>query len=152
MRWLFLIPFSTSLIMGYIAQKSTDEITYLCGAMAAVTLFLSLVMAPWQVQLLILIVAVVIARQFWLKFERNKLLDSENSLVLTGDRKNNKQSTDATVNESEETVTRKYRGANYEVKIPKINVTQIEREGKYRGADFRVRYLQKEQEKINEEE
>lgn len=143
MRWLFLIPLSTSLITGYIAQKSADEITYLSAAITVVTLLLSLVMAPWQVQLLILIVAVFVVRQFWLRLERNKISSTDTSLVSQeisqSDRENNQEST-------EETIIRKYRGASYKVKIPKINVTEIEREGKYRGADFTVRYLQKEKE------
>lgn len=154
MRWLFLIPLSTSLITGYIAQKSTDEIAYLSAAMTAITLFLSLVMAPWQVQLLILIVAVVIARQFWLKLKWDKLAELKTSPNLQGDRKNDQPPVDTKANESEEKVIRKYRGASYEVTVPKINVTEIERDGKYRGADFRVRYLQKETEieEISEEE
>jgi hypothetical protein len=152
MRWLFLIPFGTSLITGYIAQKSKDELAYLSAAMTVVTVFLSLVMAPWQIQLLILVVAVVIARQFWLKVEQERFsqADFSNPQIAQSERDNNNLADQPTTSNSEETIIRKYRGASYEVKIPNINVTKIEREGKYRGTDCKVQYLQKEKENREE--
>lgn len=55
MDLFFLIPLTTALVAGYIFQKSADEMTsYLTGIVTLVSLFFSLVSAPWQIQLLVL--------------------------------------------------------------------------------------------------
>lgn len=54
MHLFFLIPLTTALVSGYIFQKSADEMAYLTGIVALISLFFSLVLAPWQIQLLVL--------------------------------------------------------------------------------------------------
>lgn len=137
MRWLFLIPITTGLISGYIAQKSDDEMAYLTGAFTIFSLFLSLILAPWQIQLLILLLVSLAVRQFWLKVESGITSESIPK-NLSSDR--------ATVNE-EGKITRKYRGATYEssVSTPEVGTENLSSgqpanpqpqkfELKYRGA------------------
>ncbi len=54
MHLFFLIPLATGLVSGYIFQKSADEMAYLSGIVALISLIFSLVLAPWQIQLLVL--------------------------------------------------------------------------------------------------
>jgi ABC-type enterochelin transport system permease subunit len=56
MLLFLLIPLCTALATGYLFKKSTDEIAYLAGMFAAISLILSLVLAPWQIQLGLLII------------------------------------------------------------------------------------------------
>ncbi len=63
MHLLFLIPLMTSLVAGYIFNKSAQEIADLSGSVAVISLILSLVLAPWQFQLLVLIVVIISTRK-----------------------------------------------------------------------------------------
>lgn len=64
MGLFFLIPLCTALATGYLFQKSTDEVAYLAGVFAAISLILSLVLAPWQIQFGLLIVVFMITNKF----------------------------------------------------------------------------------------
>jgi len=55
MSLLFLIPLVVSLITAAISQKSTDDLAEILGLSSLVGLFLSLVLAPWQLQVFILV-------------------------------------------------------------------------------------------------
>jgi hypothetical protein len=101
MHWLFLVPLSSGLISAYIAQKSADEIAYLTGAFTILSLFLTLVMAPWQIQILILLVAVIAVRQLWLKLNANFQLEVKSDEIVAANTVDSK-------------TTRKYRGVSYE--------------------------------------
>jgi predicted membrane protein len=59
MPLFFLIPLCTALVTGYFFTKSTDEVAYLAGVFAGISLILSLVLAPWQIQLVLLIVVLI---------------------------------------------------------------------------------------------
>lgn len=59
MHLLFLIPLATSLVAAYIFKNSADEIAYLMGSITVVSIILGLVLAPWQIQLLILIFVII---------------------------------------------------------------------------------------------
>jgi type IV secretory pathway TrbD component len=63
MPLFFLIPLCTALATGYLFQKSTDEIAYLAGMFAAISLILSLVLAPWQIQLGLLIIVLIMTNR-----------------------------------------------------------------------------------------
>ncbi len=54
MHLFFLIPLMTGLASGYIFKNCADEMAYLTGVITVISLTLSLVLAPWQIQLLIL--------------------------------------------------------------------------------------------------
>ncbi|MBF2067423.1 MAG: hypothetical protein IGS39_23840 [Calothrix sp. C42_A2020_038] len=51
----FLIPLFTGLVSSYLFQKSTDEIGYLAGGIAIISFVISLILAPWEIQLLLLV-------------------------------------------------------------------------------------------------
>lgn len=55
----FLLPLLTALVSGYLFQKSTDEIGYLAGGIAIISFIISLILAPWEIQLLLLVVVLV---------------------------------------------------------------------------------------------
>ncbi|MGM3305167.1 hypothetical protein ACSQ6I_04130 [Anabaena sp. WFMT] len=49
MPLFFLIPIFTGLVTGYFLNQN-DEIAYIAGVFTAVSLILSLILAPWQIQ------------------------------------------------------------------------------------------------------
>lgn len=67
MHLLFLIPLTTSLVAGYLFKKSADEMAYLTGVVTIVSLIVSLVLAPWQLQLLILMLVIISSKQILLQ-------------------------------------------------------------------------------------
>jgi hypothetical protein len=50
----FLLPLFTGLITGYIWKRSADEVAKLLGVACVICLVLSLIIAPWQLQVLLL--------------------------------------------------------------------------------------------------
>lgn len=137
MHWFFLLPLIVALVAGYISQKSNDEICYLTGTLTALSLVLSLFLAPWEFQVLILILALVAARQFW--FQIDARLQPELNLAETSvDPKN-----EETVEGQEPAVsshpnTRTYRGVSYESNSLAIAQSLAHSEGKYRGSPCSV--------------
>jgi hypothetical protein len=63
MPLFFLIPLCTALVTGYLFKKSTDEIAYLAGMFTVISLILSLVLAPWQIQLGLLIIVLIMTNR-----------------------------------------------------------------------------------------
>lgn len=55
MSLFFLIPMSFSLVIAIISQQSREDLAEITGLAAIVALVLSLVLAPWQLQLFILL-------------------------------------------------------------------------------------------------
>jgi hypothetical protein len=55
MSLIFLLPMSLSLVIAVISQQSSDDLAEITGLAAIVSLILSLVLAPWQLQLFILL-------------------------------------------------------------------------------------------------
>lgn len=54
MNLMFLIPLTTCLVSGFVFKKSADEMAYLTGVVSIFSLVLSIILAPWQIQLLVL--------------------------------------------------------------------------------------------------
>lgn len=65
----FLIPLTTAIVAGYIFKNSADEMAYLTGLVTLVSLILSLVLAPWQLQLLVLMLVLVSTKRLLLENE-----------------------------------------------------------------------------------
>ncbi|MCC5598027.1 hypothetical protein [Nostoc favosum] len=63
MALFFLIPLCTALATGYFFQKSSDELAYIAGVFAAISLIFSLVLAPWQIQFGLLIIVLIITNR-----------------------------------------------------------------------------------------
>lgn len=110
MAWGFLVPVAISLLVAYVLTNSADEIAYLAAAILLVSLLLSLILAPWPVQLLLL------------------------ALVLFSNRKISQSQRQQTGEESDDKkVKLSYRGIDYEPNSPTVEVTEDEIIGKYRG-------------------
>lgn len=120
MRLLFLLPLTSALITGYLFQKTTQEIAYLTGTIALVSLIFSLLIAPWQVQLIIVVVAIVIARQGWRRLQDIEKV--EESIKP-----------DQVTTTSKKKEINKYRGVLYNLSPSRINMTPGNLEIKYRG-------------------
>lgn len=75
MRLFFLIPVATGILSSYISFNSKDDISYIFGVVAGLSLVLSLILAPWEIQLLILLLVLINLRQFLVKKDS---LDNQN--------------------------------------------------------------------------
>lgn len=107
MSLVFVISLAIGIIAAYIFKHSADEISYLAAAIALVSLLISLVLAPWPIQLLLLILALLSNRQ--------RALPS-----------------DYLVEPQEEEKTKlSYRGVSYKPTPPPVDVTEAEIRGKY---------------------
>ena len=60
---LFLIPLTITLVAGYIFKDSAADIAELMILTTVFSLILSLVLAPWQLQLLVLILVLISTRR-----------------------------------------------------------------------------------------
>lgn len=72
MLLFFLLPLFTALISGYIYKQSTDEIGQLAGVVAAISLIISLVLAPWEIQVSLLVVVLIATPKLLWKNEGNR--------------------------------------------------------------------------------
>lgn len=135
MRLLFLIPFTTAVITSYFFQQTTQEMAYLMGTIAMVSLILSLLMAPWQVQLIIVIVAVIIARQGW-----RQLQETEKDEEVVKSDEISTISQEKYISREQIADPNKYRGVNYVFPII-ANISRVKIEGKYRGNPLPYRQL-----------
>lgn len=59
----FLVPLFTGLLTGYLVKQTNDEIAYIGGVFAIICLILSLILAPWQIQLILLVLVLVSTRK-----------------------------------------------------------------------------------------
>ncbi|BAY21049.1 hypothetical protein NIES2100_07940 [Calothrix sp. NIES-2100] len=78
MALFFLVPLCTALLTGYLVKQSTDEIAYIAGVFGFMFFILSLVLAPWQIQLLMLVLVLVITNRLLSKNESNLRNNTEN--------------------------------------------------------------------------
>ncbi len=124
MVFAFLIPLFTGLVSGYIFQKSTDEIGYLAGVAAVISFVVSLILAPWEIQFLLLVVVLVSTHKLLQQNESRIKLQSDRDRVLASP-------------QPQIEVPCKYRGANYEPHDTVTEVTEGEIVGKYRGSPWR---------------
>jgi hypothetical protein len=124
MRLVFTIPLLAGLLAGYIARKSEAEIAYLTSVLAIVSLLISLLMAPWQLQFLLLLVVFAIVRQFWLKIESQSQLASsqaENDRMRQYRGVTYEQDSPAPPATSNEKIQKHYRGVSYEANTEKLS-------------------------------
>jgi membrane protein implicated in regulation of membrane protease activity len=131
MRLFFLLPLTTGLISGYLCKKSADEMAYLTGTATVVSLILTLVLAPWQIQLLILGVTIFVTRKLLLK----NASKSESNSIAQSDRAQIETSGVSTENDASSEIRGMYRGAPWisdraKTPAPQPNPANL----KYRGA------------------
>lgn len=112
MNFSFMIPLGIVLIATYFFKKSADEIAYLSAIVMVIGLLFSLILAPWQFQLLLLVIAA---------FSTLRL------------RQQNQTITEIEIDQKPSLL---YRGSNYELNSSNpnnIEVADADLEGKYRG-------------------
>ncbi len=63
MPLFFLVPLSIFVITGYICNRCSDEVGYLAGLFAIISLIVSLILAPWEIQVLLLVVVLVTTKK-----------------------------------------------------------------------------------------
>jgi hypothetical protein len=141
MSLLFLIPLATGLVTGYIFKNSAEEMEYLPDLVTAVSLILSLILAPWQLQILVLLLVIISVRRLLQQHEyrmapKNNTQEKLNELSVTD------KATPATDGVAKREKVGKYRGANYELTSATAQVPEGEIAGKYRGAPCRIRHHQ----------
>jgi len=141
MHLLFLIPLATGLVTGYIFKNSAEEMEYLPDIVTVVSLILSLILAPWQLQVLVLVLVLISVRRL-LQQHDYRMAPKNN----TGEKLNELGATDehtpATARDTNREKVGKYRGANYELTSATSHVNEGEIAGKYRGAPCRIRHHQ----------
>jgi hypothetical protein len=69
MSWLFLVPLGIAVTAFFIYERSCDEIAILSAVASITGAVLSLVFAPWQLQLAALILGLILSQRL-LKAER----------------------------------------------------------------------------------
>jgi hypothetical protein len=107
-----MIPLTIVFVAIYFFKKSSEEIVYLCGIIAITALVLTLIIAPWQIQLFLLIIAALSTTKFWQPNQTITEIEVDNRKSLL------------------------YRGNNYENNSSNLNNLEIadaDLEGKYRG-------------------
>ncbi|MEA5573239.1 DUF4278 domain-containing protein [Calothrix sp. UHCC 0171] len=132
MAFAFLIPLLAGLVSGYIFKKSTDEIGYLAGVAAIISFIISLVIAPWEIQLFLLIVVLVSTHQ--LLQQNEYIIKSQRDRTLVAEPR---AMSDIPPEDVAVEAPCKYRGANYEPQDTVSNISKGELVGKYRGSPWR---------------
>jgi membrane protein implicated in regulation of membrane protease activity len=117
MSSIFIVSAAIVLISAFVYKHSSEEMAVLAGSIALVSLFLSLIFAPWPLQCLLLILVLL--------SNKRQLLSSQN-----------------TVKGREEKKTQLsqliYRGVKYEPNPPPADMSKGDFTGKYRGQVWRV--------------
>jgi hypothetical protein len=135
MRLFFLMPLTTGLIAGYIFNKSADEMAYLTGVVTVVSFILSLVLAPWQIQLLILALVIISTRKLLLQIEYKMQTQNSQEEKPNAPSGNNEFNTsEAKLAEGEKAGI--YRGTFWRSSQPKMSSRQTTFNLKYRGASI----------------
>lgn len=135
MHWIFLLPLVTCIASGYLCKKSADEMAYLTGTAAVVSLIFTLILAPWQIQLSILGVTIFGTKRLLLK----NLSKSESNSIAQSIAQSDRPYIEIPAISGESDVAAEikgmYRGAPWissqeKIPAPQPNPTNI----KYRGA------------------
>ncbi len=118
MEFTFLLPLTIGLMVGYKAWGSRHDIAHLAVIFAVVNLLASLLLAPWEVKVVLLILAAIVVGPLWQSF------DSKNNLP------------DTQTSDSKETELH-YRGISYESSKSTVPIEKTEKISKcYRGIDY----------------
>ena len=114
MYLVFLTSLTVALICVYVYKHASEDIAYLAASIFWISLVLGLVVAPWQLQLLLLLLVFVSKKRNLLPSKPLAQPQEENKIQLT------------------------YRGIKYEATPPSVEASKDEITGKYRGQIWRV--------------
>lgn len=126
MRLLFLIPLGIGLILTYLSRNFEEEVVYLTNVVTIISFALSLIIAPWQIQLFILVILLIKIQRFFPKIK-------EESLEAKTENLETNQAENRTI---------KYRGIAYKLHSTETSITEGEIVGKYRGKVLHSHKLQ----------
>ncbi|MCT7950586.1 DUF4278 domain-containing protein [Ancylothrix sp. C2] len=138
MDFSFLWPLLFAGIVFFILKHSADEIAYMSVAVFIVCLLVSLVVAPWQVQFLLLVLVLLGTQRLSQPGDVGVDVGGEqggffaglknSAKVVDGGRQDAVVSGDEGLHEH-----LSYRGVDYEVDLPVVEETKQEITGRYRG-------------------
>jgi hypothetical protein len=133
MHFYFVIPLIVALISVYFYPKSDEEISYLTGSVTVMSLILGLILAPWELQAGILVLAVVLVRNLWNKIEQQREFNEDIPTIQEENGAANLP-TSLTVNGTQDKTERKYRGVTWKKEdIKPIETNPQKAKLKYRG-------------------
>ena len=136
MALFFLIPLFTGLIGGYIFKKSNDEIGYLVGIFALISIVLSLVLAPWQIQLLLLIFTLITTQRLLQQNEyKLKQVEDDHEKLNYTEKKDTVSSKSIT---TEVKTIPKVQYISYQATEPTEKMTEGEFAGKSLGTPLKI--------------
>lgn len=144
MSLFFLIPLAVAIFSAYLSRKTTQEIAYLTGTITILSLLISLIIAPWQLQLVIVLIILIIARQLWQQL--NALEQSSEVVVIDTNNPESNQGLESSTSQ-ENSTEKKYRGLIYNSDSYLKKSWQImanipfSQECKYRGNPLKVKKL-----------
>jgi membrane protein implicated in regulation of membrane protease activity len=113
---VFLASTAIALICAYIFRHSSDGLTFVAASILIISFFLSLLVAPWPIEFLLLILVLLSNRRHFLA----------------------SQSLAQPEQQEEKKIQLSYRGAKYETTAAPTNKSIGKITGKYRGHDWRV--------------
>ncbi|MEB3160362.1 MAG: DUF4278 domain-containing protein [Synechocystis sp.] len=115
----FLVPLGIGLVVGYKSLGSNHDIAHLVAVFAVINLLVSLLLAPWEIQILLLGVVAIAVRLLWVKF------DNQTDYVSS-----------ATLQENQGSALQ-YRGISYQSPGATESLEQPEQTAKcYRGINY----------------
>lgn len=117
MSWYFIISLAIFLICIYICENSADEIRYLAASIAALCCILTIVLAPWPIQMLLLLLIFLSNRRHFLPAESLEESHEQKKAQLM------------------------YRGAKYKLTASQDVMAEVEITGKYRGQVWKAHDL-----------
>ncbi|MGA1622687.1 MAG: DUF4278 domain-containing protein [Synechocystis sp.] len=148
MEFSFLLPLGIGLIVGYKSLGSNHDIAHIVAVFAVINLLISLLLAPWEIQIILLVVVAIAVRLLWIKFESKGESDSSAALAdsqlsklqYRGIGYQAPETSDVSEKKaSQEKVVKCYRGINYQspessaAAPPELPKTVI----KYRGKEVK---------------
>lgn len=161
MNLFFLFPLTIGLATSYISKYCVDEMAYLTAVVKVVSLILTLALAPWQIQLLALII-VIISTELLLLQNEYRLIPKENKqsmfswkkppgATLNTSSKLNPQnisyeSTPSIAKATKDETIEKYRGISDTSMSSTAKSTEGEMAGKYRGTPWKTQNWKKSSE------
>ncbi|ELS00854.1 hypothetical protein Xen7305DRAFT_00005550 [Xenococcus sp. PCC 7305] len=149
MNLFFLIPLVAGIAANHIAKKASDEISYLMGSVTFFSFILSLVIAPWEVKLVVLAIALLSTYGFWRQPVGEDELASESKSSQESGQKQAEHD-EQNDNSAGEELIGTYRGKTYHIHASRhqeLGQQQVEQKdnsdgeeltGTYRGKTYHI--------------
>lgn len=134
MQLLFLISLATGVTASYLTKHTSNEISYFMGTLALISLLSSLILAPWQIKLIILIIVIVSIIRVWQHIGIGEEPEIEPKDLDKFQHQQDSQQQDRV---SPEELTGMYRGHPYPITHSEQNqISKTDYKLKYRGVNI----------------